>query len=638
VTETKISHTSLPQGSLVPAQREAGKKTILSSVGVMVKATVLDAPYLETMVKHMLAQARYPFAERKIVVDRCVDFSGKYRSRPRLDQSSLDQVLNRLLTENIIDAVQEVDLTPSHVREIMGRYFYEHAERVPTHAFTGGPIYTTLFGMEAMKGDYVLQMDADILFHSGPASWVSQALNCLQEDPRIWLMMTHPGPPAGPPGQSLVGQNALSARWDPQSKLWRFSHATTRYFLCDRRRLHGQLSPIFQVGGCIPLEQCISQAMQHRGAFRGALGDLESWHLHVWYHGEPFPQWAPALTWLIEEGRFPEAQRGYYDLRLDEKTTRRLWATLVLQPTTYRASESLSHAILQKSPAPMTADPRATTNIRSVPDSEQPREEAPFAVVIPIRNRAGQRLHNTLASLNWQTIARPAQVLVVSHGSQPEVNRELEEICAKESAHLIKFGALSQPWNKPLALNTGIRATSSSIPFVMTMDADMILAPNFLEVVFRCLAHDAKKLILCRISDLDKHVTLPNSRDELLRDFQQIQATAKLRSPSGSGGIQAAARGFFFEIRGYDEDLLWWGAMDGDILNRARLLNMNIVWIENQTAMLHQWHPRKQNSLTDLYEIEQAQRYWVRNHQLVTSRKNIPYRNPQGWGGEADSV
>jgi glycosyltransferase involved in cell wall biosynthesis len=623
-------HNSFPpisQAGATPFQ-DGKKENILPSIGVVIKATLLDAAYLNTMVRHMLAQARHEFSERVIVVDRRVNFSGKYRSRPRLEQNDLDQVLDQLLTDKVIDAVRDVDMRPSHVKGIMEQYFRDDADRVPTHAATGGPIYATLFGLESMKCDYVLQMDSDILFHSGLGSWVSKAFDYLSEDPRLWLMMTHPGPPAGPLGRSLVGQNAKSASWDPQRKLWQFRHATTRYFLCDRRRLYGRLRPIFQAGGCVPLEQCISQAMQREGGLRGALGDLESWHMHAWYHGDPFPQWASAIARLVEDGQYPGIQRGNYDLRLDYGPTRRQWAPLVA------ALQSDGNGVSNHLPAQQQHVQLAMAHTKDT--TVQLENTAAFAVVIPVRDRAGQRLRNSLVSLNWQTGAKPAQILVVSHGSQPEIDRELAVICAEQRAALIRVGTPNQPWNKPFALNTGIRATSAEIPFVMTMDVDMILAPNFLEVVHRRLADKEKNLVLCRISDLDKNVTLPASGNELLSKFYHFRAHTKLRSPTGSGGIQAAARSFFFKIRGYDEDLLWWGAMDGDILQRARCLNMIPIWIESETVMLHQWHPRKYQVLRDRQEIEQARQYWVQNHQLVTSRRQNPYRNPNGWGGVTD--
>jgi hypothetical protein len=170
----------------------------------------------------------------------------------------------------------------------------------------------------------------------------------------------------------------------------------------------------------------------------------------------------------------------------------------------------------------------------------------------------------------------------------------------------------------------------------MTMDADMVLAPNFFEVVVERLRKEPPALILCRISDLPAHVLLPRDGEKLMCAFDTLRAVTQLRPRYASGGIQAARRAFFFDIRGYDEDLLWWGAMDGDLVNRARLMGLEITWIEDRTAMLHQWHPRKYAVLSGHREIEQAKRAWRYNHQLVQSRSKLAQRNAHGWGGVAE--
>ena len=256
-----------------------------------------------------------------------------------------------------------------------------------------------------------------------------------------------------------------------------------------------------------------------------------------------------------------------------------------------------------------------------------------MAVVIPVRDRAGRRLRNALWSLDWQSAGRPVQILVVSHGSRPETDRELATLCAEAGATLIAVGDPGQPWNKPFALNHGIRAVAPEVDFVMTMDADMILAPNFLSVVLGRLGRRPPALVLCQSLDLPQSARLPHDPAALLGAFDRLRASATPRHRGGTGGIQAAGREFFFDVRGYDEDLLWWGAMDGDMVNRARLAGLQVVWIEGQTTMLHQWHPRKYAVLTRSGEIAQARQAWRRNHELVKSRSTILQRNTAGWGG-----
>jgi hypothetical protein len=72
--------------------------------------------------------------------------------------------------------------------------------------------------------------------------------------------------------------------------------------------------------------------------------------------------------------------------------------------------------------------------------------------------------------------------------------------------------------------------------------------------------------------------------------------------------------------------------MDRDILIRARLVGLELAWIEQATSMLHQWHPRKHAVLNDPDEIEQAQRYWAQNLEVVRQRSAEPVRNPHDWG------
>jgi len=585
---------------------------------LVIKATVLDAPYLDTMVRHMVAQARYPFAERLIVVDTPARFTGKYQSRPRASQAALDTVLARLQADGVIDRVLPVDAAPTTTSAVLARYFGAGGERVPTHAASGGPIYATLFGLEAAATNHVLQMDADVFFHTGEVSWVGQALAAMAADPRLWLMMTHPGPPAGPVGASLAGPNARLTAWDAACGVWRFASATTRYFLCDRRTLRDRLRPLVVAGGHAPLEQCIGQALQRHGAARGCLGDLASWHLHAWHHGDPFAAWAARLASAVADGRYPALQRGAYDLRLDRPADRAAWERLLDQSASGAPTPAQVPARRPRQPGAQTLAPAT-----------------PIAVVIPVRNRAGDRLRSALRSLRWQDGGPPAQVIVVSSGSRAEIDRELAAICAENGAELLRVGDPSRPWNKPFALNCGIRTTHPETTHVMTMDADMILAPSFLAVVAARLARQPLALVLCRSSDLPPNAVVPGRPDELLSAFDRLRATSALRGPSGTGGIQAAPRSFFFEIRGYDEDLAWWGAMDGDMVARARLHGLQVEWIEDRTAMLHQWHPRKEAGLSDRADIAQARSAWRRNHELARARAAVARRNPDEWGGTA---
>lgn len=300
-------------------------------VSAFVKATVQDAPYLAKIVPHMLRQADYDFRERFVVVDRRPEFTGKYRSRTTPGRKALDQVLDRMLATSVIDRVVEVDYDRQVRERVMAAYFGPGGAATPTHASTGGPVYPTLFGLEQATCDLIVQFDADMLFHASGGSWVARALELMDRDESLWLMMTHGGPPAGPPGHpsSLGRRNRRRAQWDGELKLWRFRTVSTRYFLCDRRRFSGLLDTGGSSRNCPPLEQCMSRAIQRSGAWRGTIVMPGSWDLHVHSHEEPFPSWTPALVEAVERGTVPSIQNGKYDLRLNSRTDRASWRALL---------------------------------------------------------------------------------------------------------------------------------------------------------------------------------------------------------------------------------------------------------------------------------------------------------------------
>jgi hypothetical protein len=583
------------------------------AVSVVIKATALDAPYLEVMVPHMITEARFPFAERVVVVDRRVEYTGKYRDRPGADPDQLRDVLDRLVAKGSLDRVVEVDESPSVMTDVIARYFPSDVRSVPAYASTGGPIYPTLFGLETVATDHVIQMDCDVFFHAANDSWVRRGLDAMSADRSLWLMMSHPGPPAGPPGRSLAPANARRASWDGARSLWLFRTATTRYFLCDRRRLRGRLRAVRRRSDCAPLEVCITNAMARHSAYRGSTDGSRGWHLHAWSHASPFPELCARIAELVQAGRFPDLQKGNYDLRLDRAPDRAAWAALSVEKP-----ESAVLAVASAVPKPSRRQPHW----------------APVGVVIPIRNRAPKMLARTLFSLAWQSEGPPAEIHVVSHGSSPDVDEAYEAVCAANGATLIRLGHPEEPWNKSLAVNTGLRAGSAQVPYVMSLDADMILHESFLSVVVDRL-RAGPMFLLCMILDLPRTIRLANAPAALQRSFPQLRRMARPRGRHGTGAAQASSREFFHAVRGYDEDLAWWGAMDGDMVDRARAFGLPVKWIDDRTAMLHQWHPRKHAVLTDPAERSAARSAWWQNHNLVRQRNaaGLVQRNPARWGG-----
>ena len=289
-----------------------------------------------------------------------------------------------------------------------------------------------------------------------------------------------------------------------------------------------------------------------------------------------------------------------------------------------RSSAELARTIETRATTVVTTSARPTRIATLVVRRSSPGP-APISIVIPIRNRAGADLRNALASLQWQR-ARPFEVILVSHGSDPAIDLELREIAITHDATLVVVGEPSDPWNKPLALNTGIRATDPAVPFVMTLDGDMILAEDLLENVLAEL-RTPDTLVLCEASDLPATCVVPT---DVRAHFDDLARQATLRGRFGTGGLQAVRRSFLFDVRGYDEDMVWWGSLDTDLVRRAEASGLTVTWLA--ARMLHQWHPRKFRVLDNHTHKRDAQYAWLRNQELMAERAGEVARNPAGWG------
>src|SRR5262249_26326261 len=155
---------------------------------------------------------------------------------------------------------------------------------------------------------------------------VGQALSHLRDDPSLWLISTHAGPPLGASGSLRAQTSAETARasWDRRAHLWRLPDAGAPAFVIDRRRLHGALrfDDLPERPG--RLAEHLSAALARSGAARGALGLKGSWTLHAPADHPQFGAWAPRIARLVEQGIVPAAQRGA-EIRLDDPSAGGEW-------------------------------------------------------------------------------------------------------------------------------------------------------------------------------------------------------------------------------------------------------------------------------------------------------------------------
>ncbi len=246
--------------------------------------------------------------------------------------------------------------------------------------------------------------------------------------------------------------------------------------------------------------------------------------------------------------------------------------------------------------------------------------EIDLSVVVPVRNRSGQRLDNCLGSLAGQALPEgtAAELVVSDFGSDPEHAASVAELCARHGAHVVRSDTRDL-WNRSRALNIGIRAARGR--FVLCTDADMILRPDFLATALETLrASPDDTLVLCRCRDLPESVPEQAWSPE---DYAALETRATFRKEQGLGACQAAERAFFERVGGYDEQYVFWGFEDKDMVERAQRGGLRVEWIHERTSMLHQWHPSVMNA-----------RRWLKwkNKVRFYLTKSVVTKNRRGWG------
>jgi glycosyltransferase involved in cell wall biosynthesis len=129
-------------------------------VSLIIKACPQDSATLYQQVLHLVRQLSTPdaFYEKIIAVDkREQDFLRQYTEEGSL--AKLYDVLNQLLTEGIID--DYVELPVSEIESVNQRWFGIKTHH--THTFNKASPISHLYAFEQAKGDYILQMDSDVM-------------------------------------------------------------------------------------------------------------------------------------------------------------------------------------------------------------------------------------------------------------------------------------------------------------------------------------------------------------------------------------------------------------------------------------------------------------------------------------------
>lgn len=135
-------------------------KPFRKTVSLIIKTCPQDYETIYANVKHIVKQLSSPdtFFEKIIAIDtKGKDFTRQYTNKGTLE--ILLQQVNRLIDEQVIDKF--IVLPDDEIINVNSRWFGINTNA--THSIKGAPVTPQLFAFEQSKGEYIFQMDSDVM-------------------------------------------------------------------------------------------------------------------------------------------------------------------------------------------------------------------------------------------------------------------------------------------------------------------------------------------------------------------------------------------------------------------------------------------------------------------------------------------
>jgi hypothetical protein len=283
----------------------------MEAVELSVNAYVGDLPFLDQTYRHLSRQlSSAPLRRRRIVVDRrpaSGRFSGEFST------TEFDRVLDRLLSDGVVDDIDEVDWSVAEVERIADKYFGD--PNVVPVAEGGSAIHQYLWAIDTAQSELVLHFDSDMLLHDpNKGMWVSEAIAFQREHSHVAVTT----PQGGPPRAESIRDLVFGSRRRVKTTGWERSEGvSTRVFLLDRERLC-QALPLSPLIPGEPLERTLTASLHAAGFSRWNRNDDDAWAIHPRRHNRNHVDNLQGLISLVELGHCPYRRTGYrWDIRTE---------------------------------------------------------------------------------------------------------------------------------------------------------------------------------------------------------------------------------------------------------------------------------------------------------------------------------
>ena len=265
---------------------------------------------------------------------------------------------------------------------------------------------------------------------------------------------------------------------------------------------------------------------------------------------------------------------------------------------------------------------RVVKNIQSS-DVENPI----YSIVIPIRDRCEHMLRNCLRSVELQTL-EPVETIIVDFGSTHENHLKILDIAKGCTVYRYQT---KEPWNLSRARNIGLRRAKAEHSGVL--DCDLILEPRVFELTHQIHEAYTRCYITTKVILLSPNAISP-SQIQLPEAYPLLRKAPYLKRAEGWGGFTSSPKSWWFECRGFDERMTWWGWEDVDMwkrvargkLNRCRLQKIK----QGSHEIYHQYHTNAQTAALQQKNMPIFEAIML-NEDYAKHTQGI-IRNDENWG------
>ncbi len=178
--ESEPNYDSISNSEEIPIETNKQEKSVRNTT-LLIKACPQDSDTIYQQVRHIIKQLSSPdgFFEKVIAIDtKEKDFLREFTKEGTLDD--LYRELNRLIDEKIIDYF--IELPFDRIESTNQNWFGITTNE--THTVSNIPVTPQVYAFEQVKGDFILQMDCDVLIgrHDIKHSYLSDMIKALNEN------------------------------------------------------------------------------------------------------------------------------------------------------------------------------------------------------------------------------------------------------------------------------------------------------------------------------------------------------------------------------------------------------------------------------------------------------------------------